>query len=305
MVVARGVIGARALRACVVFLVIALAASPWAMAQSAAVGGEPAGGGAGPGAADVGTDLVAADTVAALASFGVQFGFPAYRTAALSAGLQARFVGVAVRVGAGPGGIALGLQARAYPPIPIPLPLYVAGGVDLYAGRMAPHVAVGAHVPLGGGWRIDVQAGAAWTPLLDEVRVVPLLGVGASYAMPLVLPAGGEGTAPATGATGERAAVPACEPGPPDLAALDAALADTVRRFVADAVAAYGSVYRDLRYRTSVVERRVEGDRATLTVAYAGSVIEILTGQPVEASGEAEADFRWDGCRWRRTGLRY
>jgi hypothetical protein len=123
--------------------------------------------------------------------------------------------------------------------------------------------------------------------------------------VPLALPAGGEGAARATGASGERAGVPACEPGPPDLAALDAALADTVRRFVADAVAAYGSVYRDLRYRTSVVERRVEGDRATLTVAYAGSVIEILTGRPVEASGEAEADFRWDGCRWRRTGLRY
>jgi hypothetical protein len=297
MAVTRGR-GLRALRAGAVFLVIALAASPWAMAQPAAAGGEPAG-------ADTGTDLVAADTVAAIASFGVQFGFPAYRTAALSAGLQARFVGVAVRVGAGPGAVALGLQARAYPPIPIPLPVYVAGGVDLYAGRVAPHVAVGAHVPLGGGWRIDVQAGAAWTPLLDEVRVVPLLGVGASYAMPLTLPAGGEGAGPATGASGERAGVPACEPGPPDLAALDAALEDTVRRFVADAVAAYGSVYRDLRYRTSVVERRVEGDRATLTVAYSGSVVEILTGRPVEASGEAEADFRWDGCRWRRTGLRY
>jgi hypothetical protein len=53
------------------------------------------------------------------------------------------------------------------------------------------------------------------------------------------------------------------------------------------------------------VDRRVEGDRATLTVAYAGSVVEIVTGQVVEASGEAEVDFRWDGCRWRRTGLRY
>jgi hypothetical protein len=302
--VARGVIGPRALRPGAVFMLIALVAAPWAMAQSAAIG-EPAGADAGHNASGAGTDLVAADTVSALASFGVQFGFPAYRTAALSAGLQARFVGVAVRVGGGPGGFALGLQARAYPPIPIPLPVYVAGGVDLYAGRVAPHVAVGAHVPLGGGWRIDVQAGAAWTPLLDEVRVVPLLGVGASYTIPLVLPAGGEGAAAATGATGGRIAVPACEPGPPDLAALDAALADTVRRFVADAVAAYGSVYRDLRYRTSVEERRVEGNRATLTIAYAGSVVEILTGRPVEASGEAEADFRWDGCRWRRTGLRY
>lgn len=298
--------GPRALRACAALLVVALLGAPWAMAQPAAVGGEPGGANAGPGASGAGTDLVAADSVSALASFGVQFGFPAYRTAALSAGLQARFVGVAVGVGGGPGGVALGLQVRAYPPIPIPLPIYLAGGVDLYAGRVAPHVALGAHVPLGGGWRIDVQAGAAWTPLLDETRVVPLLGVGASYAVPLVLPTGGDGApSSSAGATGQRAAVPGCEPGPPDLAALDAALADTVRRFVADAVAAYGSVYRDLRYRTSVVERRVEGDRATLTVAYAGSVVEILTGRSVEASGEAEADFHWDGCRWRRTGLRY
>lgn len=301
----RHLMGPRALRACAVVMVIALAAVPWASAQSAAGGGEPTGADTDPGATGAGTELVAADTVSALASFGVQFGFPAYRTAAASASLQARFVGVAVRVGGGPGGVALGLQARAYPPIPIPVPVYVAGGVDLYAGRVAPHVAVGAHVPLGGGWRIDVQAGAAWTPLLDETRVVPLLGVGASYALPLVLPTGGAAAASSTGATGERAAVPACEPGPPDLAALDAALADAVRRFVADAVAAYGSVYRDLRYRTSVEERRVEADRATLTVAYAGSVVEILTGRSVEASGEAEVDFRWDGCRWRRTGLRY
>ena len=86
---------------------------------------------------------------------------------------------------------------------------------------------------------------------------------------------------------------------------LYAGLAATVRRFVDDAVATYGSVYRDLRYRAPIVGRRVEGDSATLTVDYAGSVVEIVMGQVVEASGEAEADFRWDRCRWRRTGLRY
>jgi hypothetical protein len=287
------------------FMTFALATAPLALAQPAAAGGETDGAGSGPSASVAGTEFVAADTVSAVASFGVQFGFPSYRTASVSVSLQARFVGFAVRAGVGPGGVAVGLQARAYPPIPIPLPIYVVGGVDLYAGRVAPHVALGVHVPLGGGWRIDVEAGAAWTPLLDEIRVTPLLGVGASYALPLGLPAGGDGAVTAMGAASERAAGPTCEPGPPDLAALDAALAATVRRFVADAVATYGSVYRDLRYRTPVVARRVEGDRATLTVAYAGSVVEILTRQLVEASGEAEVDFRWDGCRWRRTGLRY
>jgi hypothetical protein len=40
-------------------------------------------------------------------------------------------------------------------------------------------------------------------------------------------------------------------------------------------------------------------------VAYEGSVVEILTGREVAAAGEAEIDFRWDGCRWLRTALRY
>ena len=44
----------------------------------------------------------ARDAVPAVASLGVQFGFPAYRTAAVSASLQARFAGFAVRVGGGP-----------------------------------------------------------------------------------------------------------------------------------------------------------------------------------------------------------
>ena len=276
-------------------LALAWAAS-WASAQGPSTGGAPA---AEPEIAGVGPD-----TVPAVASFGVQFGFPAYRTAGVSAGLQARFVGVAVHAGGGPGGVAFGLEARAYPPVPVPLPLYLAGGVDLYAGRTAPYVALGAHLPIGGGWRLDVAAGVAWTPLLDEVQIAPLVAVGTSYAVPLELSAADAApTAPA--AVAGRAGGPACDPGPPDPSALDAALAATVRRFVADAVAAYGSVYRDLSYRTSVASRRLEGDRATLTVRYAGSVVEILTGRRVEASGEAEVDFRWDGCRWRRSGLRY
>ncbi len=296
--------GPRGARVCAVLLTLALLVAPWTMAQSAAVGAGPQAADAEAGANGAGDGFIAAETVPAVASFGVQFGFPAYRTASLAASLQARFVGFAVRAGGGPGGVAFGLQARAYPPIPIPLPVFLAGGLDLYAGRVAPHLALGVHVPLGGGWRIDVEAGAAWTPLLDEVRVAPLLGIGASYAVPFGLPTGG-GAPVATAAVSERAGGPTCEPGAPDLAALDAALAATVSRFVADAVATYGSVYRDLRYRTSVVDRRVEGDRATVTVRYAGSVVEILTGQVVEAAGQAEADFRWDGCRWRRTGLRY
>jgi len=261
-------------------------------AAGAAVGTEPAG------------DFVVADTVTAVAAFGVHVGFPAYRTAGVSASLQARFVGVAVRAGVGPGGTAVGLQGRVYPPLPIPVASYLGVGVDLYAGRAAPHAVVGLHVPLGGRWRLEAEAGVAWTPLLDEVRATPLLGVGVAYAVPVGL-APGEGAA-IGGVTSAGAEFGTrCERGPPDLTQLDAALGDTVRRFVIDAVAAYGSVYRGLRYRTSVVGRALDGDRVTVTVAYEGSVVEILTGRPVEASGEAEVDFRWDGCRWVRSGLRY
>lgn len=76
-------------------------------------------------------------------------------------------------------------------------------------------------------------------------------------------------------------------------------------RVAPHAVAAYGSVFRGLRYRTATVGRAMDGDRVTVTVAYEGSVVVILTGRSVEASGTAEVDFRWDGCRWVRAGLRY
>ncbi len=272
-----------------------LMASWLAVAQSAdAVATEPADG------------FVVADTVTAVAAFGVHFGFPAYRTAGLSASLQARFVGLAVRAGAGPGGTAVGLQGRVYPPLPIPVASYLGVGVDLYGGRAAPHAVVGLHVPLAGRWRLEAEVGVAWTPLLDEVRAAPLLGVGVAYAFPLsVVPSEGVAVGGADDTFVGAEPGGRCERGPPDLAQLDAALDETVRRFVSDAVAAYGSVYRGLRYRTSVVGRALDGDRVTVTVAYEGSVVEILTGRSVEAAGEAEVDFRWDGCRWVRAGLRY
>lgn len=248
--------------------------------------------------------VAVAEPTHAVAAFGVQFGFPAYRTAALSASLQARFVGMALRVGGGPGGVAFGLQARAYPPIPGPVPTFIGVGIDAYAGRIAPHAVIGLHLPVGERWRLDAEVGAAWVRLLDETNVTPYLGVGASYAFAVDLSAAAASTGGGRTPAAQAAAV-RCVVGPADPAGLDAALASTVRRFVADATATYGSVYRDLRYSTAVVRRTVDGDRATIEVAYEGSVIEILTRREVSASGVAEVDFRWDGCRWLRTGLRY
>jgi hypothetical protein len=248
------------------------------------------------------TEPSAPEPVPAIASFGVQFGFPAYRTAGVTAGVQARFVGLAVRVGGGPGGVAVGVQGRAYLPLPIPVPTFLGAGVDVYAGRFAPHVVLGLHVPVAERWRLDVEGGVAWTPLLDDVRVTPYLGIGASYALAVGLT---PSTSDPVAASATGASSSACVPGPPNRDALDAAVATTVRRFVSDAVATYGSVYRDLRYRTSVRTISVDGNFATMGVAYDGSVVEILTGREITASGEAEVDFRWDGCRWLRTDLRY
>lgn len=259
-----------------------------------------------PPAGDPSTETVTAatDTVPAVGAFGVQFGFPAYRTAAVSASLQARFVGFVVRVGGGPGGVTIGLAARAYLPLPLPLPTYLAAGVDAYAGRFAPSLAVGAHLPIAERWRLDLEVGAAWVPVLDEVRLTPVVAVGVSYAMPLELAPAAAGEGP-SGAPGADRGATSCVAGPPDPGALDAALAATVARFVTDAVATYGSVYRGLRYATSVQRTVVDEARATLVVAYDGSVVEILTGREVAAAGTAEVDFRWDGCRWLRTALRY
>jgi hypothetical protein len=248
------------------------------------------------------SETVADDAIPAVVAFGVQFGFPAYRTAGVSGSFQARFVGLALRVGGGPGGMAVGVQARAYVPLPLPVPTFVGAGFDAFDGRLAPHVVVGVHVPVAERWRLDVEGGAAWVPLLDDWLVVPHLGVGVSYAFAI-------GWSPGEANASERpaagTAAPRCLPGPPDVGALDAAVAATVRRFVADAIGAYGSVYRGLRYSTSVRPIAQEGTRATMGVAYEGSVIEVLTGREVAATGTAEVDLRWDGCRWLRTALRY
>lgn len=239
----------------------------------------------------------------AAAAFGVAVGFPAYRTASVGASLQSGAAGAAVRAGWGSAGFAVGLQARAYPPVPWPVPTYVAAGADLYGGSLAPHVAVGAHVPLGERWRLDVEGGVAWPPLLDARPATPFLTLGVGYAFALEALPAASAPAPAAPATGAGAA--RCVAGPADPAALDAAVADTVGRFVADATATYGSVYRDLRYAVRTVERDVRGAEARVVVAYEGSVVERATGRVHEASGTAVATFRWRGCSWARTGLEY
>jgi hypothetical protein len=157
-----------------------------------------------------------------------------------------------------------------------------------------------------GRWRLDVEGGFAWAPLLDEVRATPFVTLGASYAFAVGVRPRTSAAAPTDGgASGGAGGRGVCGDLEPDVSALGAAVDATVERFVADASATYGSVYRGLRYRVSTVDTDVRGDLADVDVAYDGRVVERLTGRPVTASGEAQIRFRWNGCRWVRTGLSY
>jgi hypothetical protein len=245
------------------------------------------------------------DPPPALVSIGVAGGFPSYQTASLRVGLQAGAVGADLRAGYGPGaGASFGAALRGYPPLPgLPVPVWVGGGVMATAGSAVPFAALGAHVPVAPRVRLDLEGGVAWTRLGTETRLVPHLQAGVSYAFATELP-----RAPAADRAEPRAAgrsADRCEPGPPRPEELGSAVRDAERRFVADARATYGSLYRSLRYTLRITGERVDGERATVDLAYDGSVVEIATGRTVEADGTAQADFGWTGCGWTLRDLRY
>ncbi len=243
------------------------------------------------------------ETVPALASFGVSAGFPSYQTVAASASLQSSAFALAARAGYGPGaGASIGVTLRGYPPIPgTPVPVWIGAGATATAATVVPHVALGAHVPVARRWRLDVEAGGAWSRLGVERSWVPHLAVGASYAFAVEIAP--RDTRDGTGSVGGRGA--SCTPRPADPALLGAALSRAERSFLNDARATYGSLYRGLRYSLDVVDRDVRGDEATIEVRYQGSVVEIATGDRNEASGRATVSFRWDGCGWRTTDIDY
>lgn len=252
-------------------------------------------------------DVVAEEPVPALVSFGVTAGFPSNQTVAATAAIQSGPVGMALRAGYGPGaGPYGGATLRLYPPLPgMPVPLWLGGGAGVGVGGVVPHAALGAHVPVAQRLRLDVEAGAAWPMLGLERTTVPHLAVGVSYAFAVELRPASNGVGTGVGAGAARGAPAACEPGPPDPGLLDAALRRAEDSFVDDARATYGSLYRGLRYRVDVEERDLDGDTAVLTLEYEGSVVEIATGERIEASGTATATFRWTGCDWRHVGLDY
>jgi len=239
---------------------------------------------------------------------GLHGGLPGYRNLGVGAAIKADQLGVALRGGWGTVGASFGVQGRWYPPLPAPVPFYVGLGVDAYAGNVAPHAVLGAHVPLSPAWRFDLEGGVARATLAGTTVWAPHLSVGVAYAFTFDLassePVDGDATASARtrslGPFGVR-----CEPGPPDPGALDAAVSAAVQSFVRDGVALYGNAYRDLRYRYAIERRDVAADEATVDVRYSGSARAVVGGELVEASGVAQARFTWNGCTWRLRDLSY
>ena len=232
-------------------------------------------------------------------------GLPAYRSVGLGVALRSEQFGVALCGAWGSVGVAFGAQARWYPPLPSPLPFYLGIGADAYVGSVTPHAVVGAHVPLAPNWRLDLEGGAARASLGGTTVWSPHLSVGVSYSMAFDLPearSAADGPSPAEGRGGSASA---CVPGDPDPEVLARDVDAAVRAFVREGVALYGNAYRDLRYRYSIVSERVDGDMAEVRIRYSGSARARLGGELVEASGTAQATFRWTGCRWRQVDLSY
>lgn len=243
-----------------------------------------------------------------LVSFGVSAGFPAFQTLALNGSVQYRYFGAALRAAWTPAaGPYVGLAARGYPPVPgVPVPVFGQLGVGVHQGGTVVTAAVGAQVPLAPRVRMDIEAGVAAVPLLDDREIVPFVSLGVSYAFAIDLsaPRSELPTSPASREPAEVSETVTCS-GTPDEEQLRSAVAATVRDFVRDAQATYGSLYDDPRYSYEIDEITVQGNDAEVSITYQGSVVEIATGARIEATGSASGTFRWNGCSWRRTSISY
>jgi len=233
----------------------------------------------------------------ALYSVGISAGFPSYQTVALAVSVQAQFVGAELKGSWTPAGAYVGGQLRVYPPIPIPIPLFVGIGGGVYGSNASYHLAIGTHVPLGKDLRLDLEGGVANVPQLDKRAWVPHLAVGVSYVIPVQLASSATAT-PVDRSASSGGAATCATPDGPDRGQIPAVIEAIVNDWVLSARATYGSVYTDLKYRYAITRVQVDGNVASVTVNYSGSVREILTGTRQSASGEARVGLVWTGCGW-------
>lgn len=251
----------------------------------------------------------AGEATPALFSVGLATGFPTYQAATVAIGAQMEFVGVQLKGGYTAAGAYFGAQVRGYPPFPIPMPVYFGVGGGVYGSNNSFHVAVGTHIPVTEHLRIDLEAGMANVPLLNERTWAPHIAAGVSYVFAVDTGTSSTTRTPAAvmevGARDSAASVGSCEPGEPNLTQVPSVVQATIDDMILSARATYGSTYTDLQYSYNITDIAASGDTADVTINYSGSVRNRLGGQVESASGQAGVALSWTGCNWRAGDVWY
>lgn len=250
----------------------------------------------------------AGEATPALFSVGLATGFPTYQAATVAIGAQMEFVGLQLKGGYTAAGAYFGAQVRGYPPFPVPVPVYFGVGGGVYGSNNSFHIAVGTHIPVTEHIRIDLEAGMANVPLLNERTWAPHIAAGVSYTIAVETGTASSGAASATGAATREsmpASVGSCEPEESNLTQVPSVVQATIDDMILSARATYGSTYTDLQYSYSITDVAADGDAADVTINYSGSVRNRLNGQVESASGEAGVALSWTGCHWRAGNVWY
>lgn len=240
----------------------------------------------------------------ALGSIEILGGWPGFQLFGLRFSVQVETFGVALSgslTGMGP---YLSLAGRYYLPLPIPVPTYASLGAGLFSRDPVLFATLGAHIPLTRSLRLTLEGGVSRVVVFDQAQFLPYASVALGYTFAFE-PQALSPNPVAAGASGAGAAIPACQPGPPDEGALGGAFARELRLFIAEARVVYAGVYRDLSYHYEITSADVSGQQGRVVAAYEGSVTEVLTGNRLSASGTIVAEFLWDGCGWRLQSYTY
>lgn len=240
----------------------------------------------------------------ALASFGLNTGFPGYQRLAASVGIQYQFVGVQFKGGYTVAGPYLGFGLRGYPPLPLPVPVFAGIGGGFYGDSTSLELTIGAHVPVSEQFRINLEGGAARVSSFGEAQWLPFVSAGVSYVVafnPAELAASRSESATPRASAGGRC----FSEGPPSETMLVQAFEQTLSRFIRNAEATYAGTYSDLNYNYRITDVTMSDKAGTVTIDYSGSVRTIAGGATESAAGSASASFSWNGCSWRRTSLDY
>lgn len=237
-----------------------------------------------------------------LLSTGISSGFPGFNRFSVAAAMQYQSFGAQLRLAPTEAGLYFGVSLRGYLPIGGFVPLYLGAGAGVYGDSTELHLTLGGHVPLAERVRLDLEGGAARVNNLLGSQWLPWVSIGLSYTFPVSADALSGGGPRIIAGRGSNRGVQCLPHGEESLMK---ALDDTVDSFITNAAATYGGSYRNLEYDLSIEETTMTDRYARIVVRYSGSVEHAVGGGRESASGTATVEFAWDGCRWRRTSLRY